>query len=237
MLSLVIPMYNEEKIIEDTITAVKKFMDENFGGGYEALFVNDGSRDNTLEIAQKFACDNVKIISYDKNKGKGHAVRTGMLAASGEVIFFTDCDLAYGLDVISDGYEVFQKDKEVDILIGSRRKHKDGFASYTLSRKIMSKVFFAVLKIYGGVKQSESQSGIKGFRREASKQIFEMCEINGWAFDFELLLIAEKLKLNIAEFPAKVIYHRESKVNPVRDAIKMLRDVSRIKKSVNSKFK
>jgi len=237
MISLVIPMYNEEKIIGETIRTVKNYMDNNFldcGCDYEVLFVNDGSSDNTLKIAEELSGDNIKIISYEKNKGKGGAVRTGMLAADGDIIFFTDCDMAYGLDVIKQGYEIFEENKEADIIIGSRKKHKDGYAGYTFLRKIMSHTFMFVLKTYGGIKQSDSQSGIKGFRKEAVHRIFNLCDSDQcrWAFDVEILLIANKLKYKIFEMPVKIINHRESKVRPVKDSIRALKDVRIIKKRV-----
>ena len=245
MISLVIPMYNEEAIIESTIKSIIAFMDEKFGSqsmrpnknNYEVIFVNDGSRDATLELAQNLVCDNgnIKVISYEQNRGKGCAVRTGMLAASGDIIFFTDCDLAYGLDVICEGVTFLSQNPQAGILVGSRRKHKEGFASYSLMRKSMSLGFFTVLKVYGGIKQaSDSQSGIKGFRREAAHQILPFCEIDGWSFDFEMILIAEKLGIEIIEMPVKIINHGSSKVNIVKDSVQMLRDIADIKKRVKN---
>lgn len=232
IISLVIPVYNEEKIIKSTIETVKNYMDKTFGQDYEVLFVNDGSSDNTLKSAKSVARDNIKIISYEQNRGKGYAVRTGILAASSEIVFFTDCDLAYGLDVIREGYEILKKDKDADILIGSRRKHKDGFASYNFMRKMMSLTFFAVLKTYGGIKQTDSQNGMKGFRRSSVEPIFKLCEIDRWSFDFEILLIADKLGRKIIEMPVKIINHRESKINVLKDGFKMLGDISKIKKRI-----
>ena len=236
MISIVIPVYNEEKIIGETIRTVKNYMDNNFLD-YEVLFVNDGSSDNTLKIAEELAVlsnNKIKVVTYEKNKGKGGAVRTGMLAAHGDIIFFTDCDLAYGLDVIKQGYKIFEENKETDIIIGSRKKHKEGYAGYTFLRKIMSHTFMFVLKTYGGIKQSDCQSGIKGFRKEASDKIFNLCDADQcrWAFDVEILLIADKLKYNIFEMPVKIINHRESKVRPVKDSIRALKDVRIIKKRV-----
>ncbi|MCL2096108.1 MAG: glycosyltransferase [Oscillospiraceae bacterium] len=245
MLSLVIPVYNEENIIENTIISVVEFMNHNFGENCEAIFVNDGSRDNSVQIAEKIIKlndikNNIKIISYEKNRGKGYAVRTGIKSASGDIIFFTDCDLAYGLEIIREGYEIFNREenRQAGILIGSRRKHKEGYASYTLLRKVMSVTFFAVLRTVGGIRQTtDSQSGIKGFRREAAKKIFDLCEDDGWSFDYEVLLLAQKLGLKIIEMPARIINHGKSRINPVRDGLKMFRAVSVIKKSVNNKFK
>ena len=208
-------------------------MEDKFADiGYEIIFVDDGSKDDTFKIADEFSDGNFKIIPHEKNLGKGGAVRTGMLAACGDVIFFTDCDLAYGLDIVKQGYDIFGENKTADVVIGSRRKHKDGFAAYTLLRKIMSHVFYAVLKIYGGLKQTDSQLGIKGFRNEAAKKIFGLCEINGWTFDFEVLMIADKSGLCVAEMPAKIINHRESKVRVIKDSVRALRDISKIKKRV-----
>jgi len=234
-------MYNEEAIIESTIKSVTAFMDEKFGSKsvnpnkYEVIFVNDGSIDATLALAQNLVRDNanIKIISYEQNRGKGCAVRTGMLAASGDVVFFTDCDLAYGLDVIYEGVTLLSENRQAGILIGSRRKHREGFESYSLLRKTMSLGFFAVLRVYGGIKRTtDSQSGIKGFRREATRQILPFCEIDGWSFDFEMLLIAEKFGIEIIEMPVKIINHGTSKVNVVKDSLQMLKDISAIRKRV-----
>ena len=235
MISLVIPVYNEEKIIAATIESVKVFMGKTFGAEYEVILVNDGSRDSTLEIAEGYAAGNrnIKIIALPQNRGKGGAVRAGMLAAEGDIIFFTDCDLAYGLEVIREGYEVFEKNKELDILIGSRRKHKEGFGSYSFLRKLMSLAYFMVLKIYGGIRQTtDSQSGVKGFRNGAAKKIFALCECDGWAFDLEALLTAEKLGFKIGEIPVKIVNHGDSKVDIIKDSVKMLKDISEIKKRV-----
>lgn len=221
----------------NTVETVKEFMKNNFKNNYQVIFVNDGSRDNTLKIINEFADDNVKIVSYEQNKGKGGAVRTGMLSADGDIIFYTDCDLAYGLDVVRQGYEILKKNKEADIIIGSRRKHKDGYSSFTFMRKITSLGFYMILKIYGGVKQTDSQSGIKGFKKDAAKKIFSLCETDGWAFDFEVLLIADKLGLKVEEMPAKVVIHNESKMNLKKDIPKMLKDISRTKKRVKKIFK
>jgi dolichyl-phosphate beta-glucosyltransferase len=234
MLSLVIPVYNEEKIVGETIKTVREYMENNFKNDYEAIFVNDGSSDGTDKIAGELAGGNIKVISYEKNKGKGGAVKTGMLAAKGDFIFYTDCDLAYGLDVIKEGYEFFRANERADVLVGSRRKHKNGYAGYTLIRKIMSVVFFYILKIYGGIKQSESQSGMKGFKKDAAKKIFGLCEVNGWIFDFEALLIAQKMKLKIEEIPITIINHGESKINSMKDSIRMLKEVPKIKKRVKN---
>jgi len=231
MVSLIIPVYNEEKIVAGTIKTVRDYMENNFKDDYEVIFVDDGSGDDTLKIAEGLSDENIKIISYEKNKGKGGAVRTGMLAAAGDLVFYTDCDMAYGLDVIKTGCEMFGKNQNADIVIGSRRKHKDGYASYTFIRKIASVAIYMFIKICGGVKSSDSQSGIKGFKNSAAKKIFGLCEVDGWSFDCEVLLIAEKLNYKILEMPVTIINHGDSKVRAA-DGLKLLKEVLKIKKRV-----
>ena len=104
-------------------------------------------------------------------------------------------------------------------------------------RKIMSKVYIKVLCIVGGFKLSDSQCGCKAFGREAAKDIFSRCKIDGFAFDFECILWAQKLGYKISEMPVKIINHRESKVRVFRDTAKMLRDVRGIRRRVNKEFK
>ena len=235
LVSLVIPMYNEERIIKATINSVKEYMDGAFED-YEVIFVNDCSTDGSLALAEPLATEKIKILHLDKNGGKGRAIRLGILAAKGDVIFFTDCDLAYGLDVIGRGLEYFENNPDCDVLIGSRTLHPEGREGYTLIRKLASVVYLALLKTYGGLKTSDSQSSLKAFRSEAAFKIFSLCEENGFSFDFEVLLIAQKLKLKIMEMPVKIINHADSSVNLARDSVKMFKKVFEIKKSVNKRL-
>jgi dolichyl-phosphate beta-glucosyltransferase len=123
------------------------------------------------------------------------------------------------------------------MVTGSRNLSDDGYEGYTFLRKIMSKTYIKVLCMVGGFKLSDSQCGCKAFSGKAAKEIFSRCEVNGFAFDFEAILWAGKLGFKITEMPVKIINHRESKVNVIKDTLKMLRDLRRIKKSVKSKVK
>ena len=230
-ISLVIPMYNESKIIEATARELSEYMSKNFDS-YEILFSNDGSKDDCAEKCAALNLPNVRVVGYDVNQGKGCAVREGIMQADGDIIMFTDADLAYGTDVIKRYYDKFAELPDTDMLIGSRNISADGYEGYTLLRKIMSKVYIKVLCIVGGFKLTDSQCGCKAFRKETAKEIFSKCEVNGFAFDFEVILFATKLGKKITELPVKIINHRESSVNPIRDSVKMLRDLIRIKKRV-----
>jgi len=223
-------MYNESSIIADTARTLSAYMEANFSD-YEILFSDDGSRDGCGDIVRELALPNVRVVGYKQNKGKGCAVRTAMLAADGDAIMFTDADLAYGTNVIKQIYDIFESEP-TDIVIGSRNLHKDGYEGYTFMRKVASKLYIKVPCLVGGLKLSDSQTGCKAFSAKAAKDIFSRCEVNGFAFDFEAILWAQKLGYKFREMPVKIINHRESKVNLVKDAFKMMKDLRKMKKRI-----
>lgn len=225
-------MYNEEKILPDTIKTLHEYMSGAFEK-YEIIFSDDGSKDRSREIVKNCGLPNIRLVGYEQNKGKGGAVRNGMLSAKGDIRLFTDCDLAYGTDIIRTLYTNFKAAK-CDVMIGSRNIHKDGYEGYTFMRKFVSKSYIKLLCFVGGFKLSDSQCGFKAFSGEAAEAVFSKCETNSFAFDFEAIMFATRLGYRINEIPVKVINHRESesKVNIVSDSLKMLRDVMRIKKHV-----
>lgn len=234
-ISLIIPMYNESSIIKETALTVSKYMAERFED-YEVIFVDDGSKDASSDIVKELALPNVRVEGYGENRGKGAAVRHGMLVADGDIRMFTDADLAYGTEVVERAYKRFSEEK-IDILIGSRRLSDDGYEGYTFLRRIMSGVYVKILCLFGGFRLSDSQCGCKAFSSKAAKDIFSRCEVRGFAFDFEAILWATELGYCISEMPVKIINHRESKVNVIKDSLKMLRDLRRIKKQVKKSSK
>ena len=230
-ISLVVPMYNESSIIADTAKALDRYMSENFGNDYEIIFANDGSRDNCADIVKDLNLPNTRVVGYEKNQGKGCAVRHGVLASLGDTVLFTDADLAYGLDVIGKGAEVLGRG-EYPVLVASRSKHPEGYEGYTPIRKLASKTYLKVLNLFGGIKVSDAQCGFKGFSGEIGRKIFSHCETNNFAFDLEFILIAQKMGLKIYELPAKIVNHRESKVNLIKDATRMVKEIFKIKKRI-----
>lgn len=227
-----IPMYNESAIIADTAKKLSAYMSENFED-YEIIFSDDGSKDGSADIVKKLELPNVRVVGYPDNRGKGSAVREAMLASEGDAVMFTDSDLAYGTDVIKKVAEAFENNPDCDLVVGSRNLDKSGYDGYTLLRKIASKCYIGVLKIAGGLKISDSQCGCKAFSGRAAKRVFSHCQVNRFAFDFEAILIAEKCGYKIKEIPVKVINHGESKVNVVKDSVKMLRDIAKMKKRIS----
>ncbi len=231
-ISLVIPMYNESSIIHDALDTFSSYMAKNFED-WELIFVDDGSADGCGDavLAANEKDGRVRLCRYTPNRGKGYAVRTGVLAAQGDLILFTDCDNAYGTDALGRLVSTFA-DSEADVVVGSRNLSKDGYEGYTFLRKLASKTYIKVISVAAGFKLSDSQCGIKGFRRDIAKKIFSNCEVDRFAFDLEVIMIAMKLHAKIAEMPVKIINHRESTVHVLRDSFKMLRDVRRMKKRI-----
>lgn len=224
-------MYNESSIIKETAKTLHEYMSANFED-YEIIFSDDGSKDGCGDMVREMNLPCVRVVGYEQNMGKGYAVRTAMLAAEGDYVMFTDADLAYGTDVIKQVYDTFLSNPDADMVIGSRNIHKDGYEGYTAIRKLASKTYIKVLCILGGFKLSDSQCGCKAFTGEAVKKIFPRCEINRFAFDFECILWAVKYGMRIAEMPVKIINHRESTVNVLSDAPKMVRDILKMKKRI-----
>ncbi|MGN1128023.1 MAG: hypothetical protein ACI4T6_03605, partial [Candidatus Flemingiibacterium sp.] len=135
-----------------------------------------------------------------------------------------------GLDVVKRAVDIFEISPETDIVIGSRNLSSDGYEGYTFIRKLASKTYIKCLALAAGFRLSDSQCGFKCFRHETAQKIFSTCEVDGFAFDFEVLIKAKNLGTKITEMPVKVINHRASKVNVLRDSFRMLRDIRRIKK-------
>ena len=233
-ISVCIPMYNEGKIIENTAKTLDEYMRGKFPeGDYEVIFSDDGSRDGCGDKVRALSLPNIKVIGGGENRGKGHAVRKAFLEAKGDVIMFTDADLAYGTDVIGKVYDTMTANPDADLLIGSRNLTKDGYEGYTFLRKIASKAYIKVLCMTGGFKLSDSQCGCKAFRYDAVQKIFPRCEVDRFAFDFEAILWATKYKIKIVEMPVKIINYGDTKVRIVRDTIKMLRDLRSMKKRIS----
>ena len=230
-ISLVIPAYNESGIIMDTIQTVSARLAE-LTAEYEVLIVDDGSTDGMTELVRGCGDPRVRLEGNASNRGKGCAVRTGMLAAQGDLILCTDADLAYGVDVFAGLLERLRTG-EADLVIGSRRIGGEGYKNYPPLRILMSKCFGLLSHMISGLPY-DTQCGIKAYRRQAARAIFSRCTTDGFSFDFEVLMRADRLGLKVEQFPVSVINFRESKVNVVRDSARMFRDVFRIRKKVRS---
>ncbi len=227
MLTLIIPFYNEERFLADTIERATGCLSSEFTD-YELILVDDGSTDSSCSIAKTFQSNSTRVLTYKPNLGKGYAVKTGMLAASGAVVFFTDADLPYGLDALKTGYASL-KSGQADVVVGSRNMAGKGFGSYPPLRKAASHAFLFAVNALLGLGLSDCQCGFKGFTREAARRVFNRVKTKGFAFDMEALYLARCAHLKILEIPVELKSHSDSKVRLGRDSLLMLRDLIRIR--------
>ena len=237
-LSVIIPMYNETPIAASCVRTLSEALERANPGRYELIFSDDGSSDGCSAVVESAARElsltagEIRVVRSEQNRGKGHAVRLGMQASRGNLCAFTDCDLAYGTEVLAVMAERMRNEASTDVLIGSRAISPDGYAGYTLSRKLASRAYIRLLALSAGFRCTDSQCGIKMFRGDAARKLFSHAESDGWAFDFEILLLAEKFGYTIAEHPVTILNHRESKVHLLRDSLRMTSDIRRIRRRV-----
>ena len=236
LLSVIIPMYNEENVVFETAETLLSRL-RRTGYDFEIIFSDDGSVDRTAEIVSAIAAENpeVRLIRSEENKGKGHAVRLGMSESLGDYAVFTDCDLAYGADAVLQILDKL-RDTNADICIGSRALHPSGYADYPKMRRFISESYVKILKKTASFSYSDAQCGLKGFDRKVCLPLFERCCVDGFAFDLEILMLADSMGIRVCEIPVRVLNHvpENSKVRAVRDAFKMLSDVRTIKKNISS---
>lgn len=227
--SIVIPAYNEEKRIGKTLEKVLAYLaGKNYDS--EIIVVDDGSTDETQKIIKGFPVNGkIRLITNEKNEGKGSAVRKGVLEATGKYIFFTDADLSTPIEEL----EKFIKHSEeggYDVVIGSRSiKGADILVHQPFYREMMGKIFNKIVRLFAIRGFIDTQCGAKLFRHAAAKKIFSLQKLSSFAFDVEVLYIAKKLGFKIYEIPVKWMNSETSRVRLISDSVKMFRDVLKIR--------
>lgn len=205
---------------------------EALGEDYEVVVADDGSTDGTGALVE--GMPNARTVGYGTNAGKGRAVRTGVLAAKGDVVVCTDADLAYGTDVFGAMLGAL-RDTGADLVIGSRRLSGGGYGAYPPLRRLASACFRTLVRLASGLPY-DTQCGIKCYRAQSAKDIFSDCRLDGFSFDFEVLMRARGMDMSVEEFPVRVVNFRESKVRVVRDSLRMFRDVFRARRMVRTDY-
>jgi len=225
-LSLVIPAYNEEIRIAMTLDRVGKYLSRQ-GYDFEIIVVDDGSLDTTAELVRALY-PNVRVIEYKPNRGKGQAVKTGMLAAEGEYRVFYDADGSTPIEELDAMWKCF--DSGADIVIGSRSlPDSDVQVRQHPVRESMGRTFNLFVKMLLGLPFIDTQCGFKGFTARAAQIVFPLQQRNRFSFDAELLYIALKHRLRIDETPVCWINSPHSRVKIIRDSLDMLRGIIRIR--------
>jgi len=233
-LSIVIPAYHEARRLPRTLEALMRFGGE-MGWPCEVIVVVEQGSDGTLEIAAAFAARQADFVVIDNavQRGKGYAVRTGMQRARGELVFYMDADLSVPLGEVVAFVEHFRAHPEVDVLIGNRQHAASRITrAQSWLRRTMGQTFNRILQAVALAPARDTQCGFKAFRRAAAGEIFARQRLDGFAFDVEVLLLAERLGYQIADLPVEWINSPESKVSIVRDSWQMLRDALRVRRLV-----
>jgi dolichyl-phosphate beta-glucosyltransferase len=224
-LSVVIPAHNEESRLTGTLEQIFHFLEEQ-SFTYEVIIVENGSTDKTLKIAQKFVEQHKNFYVIQSERGKGAAIRLGMLQAQGEYRFMCDADLS--MPVVEMVKFIPPASGDFDIIIASREakgavRYNEPFYRHLGGRGI--NLIVQVLILPG---MNDTQCGFKCFRAHVARDIFQQQTLRGWSFDIELLYIARRHKYRVKEVPIHWSHFGDSKLSAFRDALRMIRDIFHI---------
>jgi len=227
--SIIVPAYNERARIGGTLERILEHLNEQ-NWSAEILVVNDGSRDDTMEVVGRYAAEHsqIRLIQNPGNQGKGYAVRNGMLNARGQVLLFTDADLS---SPISEASKLFAAlEKGADVAIGSRWLDPSlQFQRQSLKRQLMSRAYNLFIRAVLTFPYRDTQCGFKAFTRRAAEMIFPLQRIKRWGFDAEIIYLAHHMKLNVAEVAVTWGHDERSKIHPWRDGFYMGLDTLKVR--------
>lgn len=226
-LSVVVPAFGEERRVAATVGALRHALNDQLSGSLELVIVDDGSADATAERAREAGADHV--IRFPVNRGKGAAVRAGILASSGSAVVFTDADLSYPPSQVMRLLERIEAGW--DVVVGSRA-HADTRTTGSSSRMraISGRLFNLLTGVVLERRFGDTQCGLKGFQRDAAQRLFSLARVDGFAFDVEVLWLAGHLGLGVDEVPVELAGAEGSTVRLNVDPMRMLRDLWRIRR-------
>jgi glycosyltransferase involved in cell wall biosynthesis len=225
--SLIIPAYNEARRLPSTLQAWSTFLAEQPYRA-EVLVVDDGSRDDTAQVAR--AAPGVRTIQLPENRGKGAAVRAGMLEATGDYAFYVDADLNVAPSHLPVALELFAS-RRCDVIVGQRRLSAYASQERSLARLVAGALVQITRRSLVLPVIRDTQCGFKGFRREIAQAIFSRARIDGFAFDIEVLFIARKLGCALVELPVTTTYRAESTFDVSRHLRPFLADIVHIRRN------
>jgi glycosyltransferase involved in cell wall biosynthesis len=201
-LSVVVPVYRQEKKIVSYLLALKNILD-SLNLNYEIICVIDGFDDKSYENARKIASSNLRVLGYKKNQGKGNAVKFGLARTRGNIVGFADAGFDLNYSAIPLALE-HMKWYDADIIIGSKR-HPASKVIYPLPRRILSSLSQLFIRLLFGINVRDTQVGMKFFKKRVIKKILPKLLVKAWAFDIELLVVARsKGFTKIYEFPVEI---------------------------------
>jgi dolichyl-phosphate beta-glucosyltransferase len=227
--SIVIPAYNEGGRLRPTLEKVLGYV-RGQGWDAEVIVVNDGSRDNTAEIARSFALSDprVRVVENPGNRGKGYSVRHGILSARSEVIVFSDADLSSPIEELPKLLRALAAG--ADVAIGSRWLRAElQTQRQSLHRQIFGRIFNLLLRLTLGLKFKDTQCGFKAFTSRAAQTILPLQHIERWGFDPEILFLARKFGFQVEEVPVRWGHSGDTRIHPLLDGTRMFVEMLRVR--------
>ena len=224
-LSIIIPVYNEKIQILKNIIKINDYFFKKFP--FEIIIIDDGSDKRVINYKLEKFVKNLKILTNEKNYGKGYSIRRGIKEAKGDIILSTDIDLSTSINQFENLYKELQKSN--DIVIGSRSvKNSKILISQNFSRKVAGRLFNQIVRIFTGLKFNDTQCGFKLYKRTKISKLISKCFINKFCIDVEILYLAKKSKLQVSEIGIEWKNDHNSSVNIISDSINMFLDLFKI---------
>jgi glycosyltransferase involved in cell wall biosynthesis len=222
----VVPSYQEAGVIQETVGVIHRLWSST-DHSFEVIVVDDGSSDATAAAVEVMALDSVRV-QRQQHRGKGAAVRAGVAASHGAVVYFVDADLPYG---VADQQRIVRAvQRGSPVAVGSRRVSGASVDAYPVLRRASSMVLSMLVRRSLGLTVSDTQCGLKAFRGDLARAIFPILRINGFGWDLELLTLLTQVGISVVECQVTLRHEKASSVNLLRDSVAMLRDIHRIRR-------
>jgi len=234
-LSVIIPAYNEEKRLGDTLDKIQEYL----GGKqwtWEVIVVDDGSKDGTVDLVEdrEESFPGLRLVKNATNRGKGFSVRNGMMRGKGKYLLFTDSDLSTPIGDLDKLIERLEQG-DCDIAIGSRALPESNITVPQPGHRVfMGRVFNGLVRVLFGTDIRDTQCGFKVFRREAAEAIFPKQSVWRFGFDVEILFIGERLGFQVCEVPVTWENSEDSRVSALKDSLSMFLDLIRIRRRISA---
>lgn len=232
-ISIIIPAFEEQDRLGETVRKILRYIElEKLSA--ELIIVDDGSGDETAEIAEQtcaeFPAIATKVIRYEQNRGKGFAVKTGLTASQGEIALFSDADLSTPIEELPKLVKPIQNG-EFDVTFGSRALDRTLIGEHQPWRREQGgKVFNFIVRMLTGLPFWDTQCGFKAFNMKKFRPLLELMKIERFGFDVEFLFVADLHKLKLKEIPVRWNHDERTKVNVFRDSQRMFNEVRLIRK-------
>jgi len=234
-LAVIVPAFNETRRLTDNLLTLLSYL-QTFRPEAELIVVDDGSTDGTDKVAEELFSHRpdvaARVLRFAQNRGKGHAVRAGLLAARAPVALFSDADLSTPISELPKVVEPIEQG-DYDIVLGSRALDRSLIGQRQPWRREQGgKVFNLIVRLTTGLPFADTQCGFKAFRMEALRPILGLAQVDGFGFDVELLVLAQRMGLRMLEVPVRWDHNEGSKVRILQDSLRMLSEVVSLRRRV-----